>query len=92
MAIPGQAGGAYLASGIAHDSLGRPTLDSALHQEMLNKHFKKLEPLGSRADLVLKFGDKKAKNAIITWGSSAKETLKVFQQLQVKKLRVLQQQ
>jgi 2-oxoglutarate/2-oxoacid ferredoxin oxidoreductase subunit alpha len=68
---PGMKGGTYLAAGIEHDEHGGPTASGAIHQEMTDKRFRKLQPLRKREDLFRIEGDEDAKLALISWGSTA---------------------
>ena len=43
MAIPGQAGGQYVATGLEHNEAGRPRYDAATTRQMTDKRFRKLE-------------------------------------------------
>ncbi|HEX7156719.1 MAG TPA: transketolase C-terminal domain-containing protein, partial [Burkholderiaceae bacterium] len=68
MAIPGMAGVEYVAEGLEHTELGRPSSDSRDHDAQLDKRQRKLD----RCD----FGDRWAlcegegATAILTWGST----------------------
>jgi len=91
MAIPGMAGGNYLASGIEHDETGAPFAEAALHHEMNRKRIQKLEPIRQRSDLTITLGDPDAKDAWIAWGYSvgaAKEALEILRK-QGKKIKLL---
>ena len=68
---PGMLGGAYLASGIEHNESGAPTASGAIHAEMTEKRFRKLDPLKTRDDLVRIEGDQDAPLALVSWGSVA---------------------
>ena len=70
MAVPGMAGGAYVAAGIEHNELGDPTSSGEVHERMNEKRSRKLEPLRSREDLVLRFGREDARLGVISWGST----------------------
>jgi 2-oxoglutarate ferredoxin oxidoreductase subunit alpha len=48
---PGMAGGNYLAAGIEHNEVGRPTASGEMHARMNEKRFRKFNPLKSRRDL-----------------------------------------
>ena len=68
---PGMAGGSYLASGIEHSESGAPTSSGQMHERMLAKRFRKLDPLRKRRDLFELVGDAKAPLGLIAWGSIA---------------------
>jgi 2-oxoglutarate ferredoxin oxidoreductase subunit alpha len=68
---PGMLGGNYLASGIEHNEVGRPTASGEMHAKMNEKRFRKFNPLKNRRDLFLVEGDPKAPLAMVSWGSVA---------------------
>jgi 2-oxoglutarate ferredoxin oxidoreductase subunit alpha len=68
---PGMIGGNYLASGIEHNELGRPTASGAMHARMNEKRFRKFNPLQNRRDLFLVEGDPDAPVGLVSWGSVA---------------------
>jgi 2-oxoglutarate ferredoxin oxidoreductase subunit alpha len=79
---PGMAGGNYLASGIEHDELGRPTASGEMHARMNEKRFRKFNPLKNRRDLFVVEGDPDAPIGLVSWGSVAgvaKEALRLAQ-------------
>jgi 2-oxoglutarate ferredoxin oxidoreductase subunit alpha len=79
---PGQAGGGYLASGIEHNELGRPTASGEMHAKMNDKRFRKFRPLQDRRDLFLLEGDAEAPIGLVSWGSVAgvaREALRLAQ-------------
>jgi 2-oxoglutarate ferredoxin oxidoreductase subunit alpha len=68
---PGMPGGNYLAAGIEHDERGAPTASGAIHAQMNEKRFRKLDPLRARRDLFTVEGDPDAPVALVAWGSVA---------------------
>jgi 2-oxoglutarate ferredoxin oxidoreductase subunit alpha len=68
---PGMLGGNYLAAGIEHNELGRPTASGEMHGRMNEKRFRKFDPLKSRGDLFLVEGDPDAPIGLVSWGSVA---------------------
>jgi len=68
---PGLPGGNYLAAGIEHNELGRPTASGEMHARMNEKRFHKFNPLKSRRDLFLVEGDPDAPIGLVSWGSVA---------------------
>ena len=68
---PGMPGGNYLASGIEHNELGRPTANGEMHARMNEKRFRKFAPLKNRRDLFVVDGDPDAPLALVSWGSVA---------------------
>jgi 2-oxoglutarate ferredoxin oxidoreductase subunit alpha len=84
-------GGNYLAAGIEHNELGRPTASGEMHARMSEKRFHKFNSLKSRRDLFAVEGDPEAPIAMVSWGSVAgvaREALRLAQAegLQVKLL------
>jgi 2-oxoglutarate ferredoxin oxidoreductase subunit alpha len=79
---PGMAGGNYLAAGIEHNELGRPTANGEMHARMNEKRFRKFNPLKNRRDLFVVDGDPDAPLALVSWGSVAgvaREALRLAQ-------------
>jgi 2-oxoglutarate ferredoxin oxidoreductase subunit alpha len=77
---PGMPGGNYLASGIEHNELGRPTASGEMHAQMNEKRFRKFNPLKNRRDLFELHGDPEAPIGLVSWGSVAgvaKEALRL---------------
>jgi len=68
---PGMAGGNYLAAGIEHNELGRPTANGEMHARMNEKRFRKFTSLKSRRDLFAIEGDPQAPVGLVSWGSVA---------------------
>ncbi|MGO8699392.1 MAG: 2-oxoacid:acceptor oxidoreductase subunit alpha [Limisphaerales bacterium] len=68
---PGMVGGSYLAAGIEHNELGRPTASGEMHARMNEKRFHKFNPLRDRRDLFALEGDPDAPFALVSWGSVA---------------------
>jgi len=68
---PGMAGGNYLAAGIEHNEVGRPTASGEMHARMNEKRFRKFNPLKSRRDLFVVEGDPDAPIGMVSWGSLA---------------------
>jgi 2-oxoglutarate ferredoxin oxidoreductase subunit alpha len=68
---PGMAGGNYLAAGIEHNELGRPTASGEMHARMNEKRFRKFSSLKERRDLFLVEGDPNAPLGLVSWGSVA---------------------
>jgi 2-oxoglutarate ferredoxin oxidoreductase subunit alpha len=71
MAIPGQAGGEYVATGLEHNEYGRVRYDTATHKGMTEKRFRKLTAAAQDAPPAYRYGDAAAEVGIITWGSTA---------------------
>jgi 2-oxoglutarate ferredoxin oxidoreductase subunit alpha len=68
---PGLRGGNYLAAGIEHNELGRPTASGEMHAQMNEKRFRKFNSLKERRDLFLQEGDDDAPIGLVSWGSVA---------------------
>ena len=69
MAVPGQAGGQYLTSGLEHDQSGAPTSSDALHQQMSAKRARKLKGVARDFDFARSYGSPEAELGLICWGS-----------------------
>src|SRR5215813_7143179 len=88
---PGLPGGNYLAAGIEHNELARPTANGEMHSRMNEKRFRKFNPLKNRRDLFDVEGDPEAPIGLVSWGSVAgvaREAVRlaIAQGLQVKLL------
>ena len=70
MAIPGQEGGQYVATGLEHNESGRPRSDAANHRRMTEKRFGKLELARQAAPDAHYFGDQDSDVGILCWGSA----------------------
>ncbi len=68
---PGMIGGNYLAAGIEHNEVGRPTASGEMHAKMNEKRFRKFSPLKNRRDLFAIEGDPEAPIGLVSWGSVA---------------------
>ena len=68
---PGLRGGNYLASGIEHDEMGRPTASGERHAAMNEKRFHKFNSLKERRDLFEIEGEPGAAVGLVSWGSVA---------------------
>jgi 2-oxoglutarate ferredoxin oxidoreductase subunit alpha len=68
--VPGDPGGTYLAAGIEHTPEGFPTADTATHQRMNEKRFKKIATIARETgDWYRTLGAPDAPKGIISWGS-----------------------
>lgn len=89
MAIPGQARGNYLMSGLEHNELGAPVSGVALHQQMSEKRFKKLASLPEAyAHLTIVSGDPHADTGILVWGAAKGAVLEAVESLAASGIRV----
>jgi 2-oxoglutarate/2-oxoacid ferredoxin oxidoreductase subunit alpha len=70
MAIPGEAGGEYTATGLEHNEYGRVRYDVATHTAMTEKRFRKTQMAVHDAPPAYRYGDPNAEIGIITWGST----------------------
>lgn len=70
MAIPGQEGGCYVATGIEHDEEGGLRYDPEAHSTMTAKRFKKIEAVLNFPDLVWHYGVTDPELGVIGWGST----------------------
>lgn len=71
MGIPGQAGGEYVATGLEHNTEGRPRYDGQTKVEMTDKRFRKIDGAALDAPPPLRYGNPEAEIGIVTWGSTA---------------------
>jgi 2-oxoglutarate ferredoxin oxidoreductase subunit alpha len=81
-------GGNYLAAGIEHNELGRPTASGEMHARMNEKRFRKFGPLKSRRDLFLLEGEPDAPIGLVSWGSVAGVAREVLRLAQAEGLTV----
>jgi 2-oxoglutarate ferredoxin oxidoreductase subunit alpha len=70
MAIPGQDGGQYVATGLEHNESGRPRSDAANHRQMTEKRFSKFELARKNAPPAHYYGDQDSDVGILCWGSA----------------------
>ncbi|HEU4725666.1 MAG TPA: 2-oxoacid:acceptor oxidoreductase family protein [Candidatus Eisenbacteria bacterium] len=69
--VPGDPGGTYLAAGIEHTAEGFPTADTAMHQRMNEKRFRKLEAIARDSrEWYRTLGAASAPKGIVAWGSA----------------------
>lgn len=66
MALPGLAGGAYVATGLEHDDRGRPTDAGDVHESMMARRFAKLR--GAEFETVEREGPESAPVGLVSWG------------------------
>jgi 2-oxoglutarate/2-oxoacid ferredoxin oxidoreductase subunit alpha len=88
MAIPGQEGGQYVATGLEHNESGRPRSDANNHRQMTDKRFSKLELARKAAPPAHYYGDQDADVGIICWGSAWGPVVEAIDVAQSKGLRV----
>ena len=68
--VPGTPGGTYLAAGLEHTADGNPTADTATHQRMNEKRFRKLPAIADETrDWYRTLGASAAPQGIVAWGS-----------------------
>jgi 2-oxoglutarate ferredoxin oxidoreductase subunit alpha len=68
--VPGTPGAMYQAAGIEHTPEGLPTADTAMHERMNEKRFRKLDAIAAQTkEWCRTFGDAGATRGIIAWGS-----------------------
>lgn len=85
---PGLKGGNYLAAGIEHNEVGRPTASGEMHAKMNEKRFRKFEPLKTRRDLFEIVGDPDASIGMVSWGSVAGVALEALKLARAEGLHV----
>lgn len=68
--VPGTPGGTYLAAGLEHTAEGSPTSDTATHQRMNEKRFRKIPAIAHETrDWFRTLGAPGARQGIVAWGS-----------------------
>ena len=77
MAVPG-ARGAYVSTGIEHDEAGNPHYEPELHEAMMAKRFRKLEPLARNGRITIT-GPERADVGLLGWGSTEGAVLEAAQ-------------
>lgn len=70
MAIPGTAGGAYVATGLEHTQASNTSSDARNHSAMTEKRFRKMEGVLRSAPAAHEYGDPSAEIGFLTWGST----------------------
>jgi len=70
MSIPGQEGGAYVATGIEHGEKGAPKYTPENHIMMSKKRFEKMKNVEDDLPETKRIGDDPADLGIISWGST----------------------
>jgi 2-oxoglutarate/2-oxoacid ferredoxin oxidoreductase subunit alpha len=70
MAIPGTAGGAYVATGLEHTQAANTSSDARNHSAMTEKRFRKLAGVLAKAPPAHEYGDPSAELGFLTWGST----------------------
>ncbi len=78
MTTPGEAGGAYIATGLEHTEDSSPSSKPHVHTAMTEKRFKKLETAQSEFVSARKYGPDDAKFGIISWGSTSGPVLEAI--------------
>lgn len=71
MTVPGMEGGTYQTNGLEHDVMGRPNATFAVHQQMNEKRYRKLDVIAGNYRLFRRFGAVNPELGILCWGSSA---------------------
>jgi 2-oxoglutarate ferredoxin oxidoreductase subunit alpha len=69
--VPGQRGGAHVATGLEHAEDCKPAYDPPTRTAMMEKRQRKLERILKEHASVLRFGDPKPEIGVIGWGSPA---------------------
>jgi 2-oxoglutarate ferredoxin oxidoreductase subunit alpha len=70
MAIPGTAGGGYVATGLEHTQAANTTSDARTHTAMMDKRAKKMDLAREHAPAADYHGDPSSDIGILTWGST----------------------
>lgn len=69
-AVPGEARGMHVATGLEHDEFGHPSYDPDVHEAMVAKRHRKLGEAGKDYREVHRFGAAEPDIGIIGWGST----------------------
>src|SRR3954453_13669677 len=77
MSVPG-AHGAYVSTGIEHDEAGNPHYEPELHEAMMSKRFRKLQPL-ARDGRITFTGPERGDVGLLGWGSTEGAALEAAQ-------------
>ena len=88
MAVPGEPGGWYVATGLEHTEAGAPSYDPEMHRKTANKRARKLEQAARELQMVRRFGDEDAEIGIIGWGSTEGAVREAILKAQEKGYRV----
>jgi 2-oxoglutarate ferredoxin oxidoreductase subunit alpha len=68
--IPGQPGGAYVLTGLAHDENSRVAYDSAINQRSMRMRSRKLTALAKTLKPPTLYGDEEGDLLVVGWGST----------------------
>lgn len=68
MALPGDEGFTYAATGLEHDETGAPNFTPAMHYRMTSKRHRKLQYISKEKGFTRRFGDEHAELGILSWG------------------------
>jgi 2-oxoglutarate/2-oxoacid ferredoxin oxidoreductase subunit alpha len=88
VAVPGQPGGQYVATGLEHNEEGRPRYDAVTKREFTEKRMKKFAAARDDAPPAETWGDPDAELGIITWGSTAGPVQEAIRQAQAEGIHV----
>ena len=89
MAIPGQARGNFLMSGLEHDERGAPVSGAAVHQRMSEKRFRKLAAVPQAyGHLTLILGAADADVGLLAWGAAKGAVVEAVRELGATGVRV----
>ena len=78
VSLPGDEGGAYIATGLEHTETSTPSYSPAVHAKMTEKRFKKLDTAVHDFRVAKKYGPDDAKIGIISWGSTSGSVLEAI--------------
>lgn len=88
MAIPGTAGGGYVATGLEHTQAAHTTSDARTHSAMTEKRFRKLDYAVKKAPPLADCGDPSAEIGVLTWGSTFGMVAEAVEKLAAEGIRV----
>jgi len=94
-ALPGMRGGVYIANSDEHNPLGFSDEGGDNRHQQVDKRWAKLETLAKKLPPPIIYGNPKAKNTVVIWGSTKGVVLDVYHQLsqkQQRKIKIMQVQ
>ncbi len=88
MAVPGQAGHAFVAPGLEHDETGHPDLAPETHEAMTRKRFRKLEFARRDLEATPRYGVDDPEIGIVGWGATEGAIIEAVQRANAAGYRV----
>lgn len=94
-ALPGMSGGLFLANSYEHDTYGFASENAKDRIEQVNKRQQKLDTFSQKMPRPLVYGNPRAKNTVVIWGSTKGPVLDSYYRLSPKqqnKIKIMQLQ